>query len=85
MFDTNITGSVSGKRLKQGLEINKWTHITLVHDTDAGGGDDGQIYWYYNGIKHVDNQTVTANGVASNNDGIFYLGKNNSGSQFYEG
>ena len=68
--------------MKQGLENEKWTHIALVHDTDAGGGSTGQIQWYYNGIEHGDPQTVN---VSSNDDGEFYLGKNPQSDQFFKG
>ena len=86
-FDTYLTGGQ--KRMKQGVEINKWTHITLVHDADENV--DGSFYWYYNGIKHTNllydgiQSNVSANGVISNNDGIFFIGKNNDATQFFKG
>mgnify|MGYP003326546360 FL=1 len=86
-FDTYLTGGQ--KRMKQGVEINKWTHITLVHDADENV--DGSFYWYYNGIKHTNllydglQSNVSANGVVSNNDGIFFIGKNNDATQFFKG
>ncbi len=89
-FETNLTGAE--KRMLQGTQVSKWTHIALVHDTDENDGvDEGTFYWYFNGIQHnklkADRITssLIANGVASNNDGVFYLGKNNSGTQFFKG
>ena len=67
-FSTYISGG--NKYMNQGLENDKWTHIALVHDTDAGGGSTGQIQWYYNGIQHNSPQNVN---VSSNDDGEFYL------------
>ena len=89
-FETNLTGAE--KRMLQGTQISKWTHIALVHDTDENDGvDEGTFYWYFNGIQQnklkADGVTssLIADGVASNNDGVFYLGKNNSGTQFFKG
>ena len=77
-----IYSSIKGdKYMNQGLEIDKWTHVALVHDTDGGSGN-GNIQWYYNGIQHGDPHNVNAD---SNNDGEFYLGKNAQNSQFFKG
>ena len=47
---TNLTGAE--KRMLQGTQISKWTHIALVHDTDENDGvDEGTFYWYFNGIQ----------------------------------
>ena len=70
--------------MEQELELNKWTHIALVHDTSGGSTyANGELQWYYNGIKH--GKPDNMQNAKSNNDGGFLIGKNRQSASYFKG
>tara|TARA_Y100001970_G_scaffold46540_2_gene58657 strand:- start:885 stop:8972 length:8088 start_codon:yes stop_codon:yes gene_type:complete len=74
----------NNKYMEQELELNKWTHIALVHDTNGGSTyPNGELQWYYNGIKH--GKPDNMQNAKSNNDGGFLIGKNRQSASYFKG
>ena len=74
----------NNRYMLQELELNKWTHIALVHDTSGGSTYvNGELQWYYNGIKH--GKPVNVSNANSNPSGGYLIGKNRQSAAFYKG